>query len=384
MRRGGTRRRSGGREGEVMGRTVKIVHTADLHLGMQPEKDLPIGAQRAQEIADVLPRLIDECNRVSADLLLIAGDLFHRGPLQRELREVTYLFGKLVNTHVVLIAGNHDFISARSNYPAWIAANHWRPEDAAQGSRVTMLADREMSHVTLPGLGTTVYGLSYHTQNVTEPVYDDFTPPGDGIRILLAHGGDANDAPFNLRKLESNGWEYVALGHIHKTGELAPRIAYAGSPEPLDRNETGAHGYRLVTISEAAPGRYETEQEFVPLAVREYRDVTLPVTGTTTQAELRDAVIAAVAKGGAQHMYRIFLEGRRNADMEIDGENLRAAGNITEICDRTLPEYDLEALRAEHADSLIGMYIDALSEQAKTDETAQQALYLGLTALIRR
>ena len=54
---------------------------------------------------------------------------------------------------------------------------------------------------------------------------------------------------------------------------------------------------------------------------------------------------------------------------------------MTEIIDRTLPQFDLEALRTANADNLIGMFIDALAERAKTDEVAEKALYYGLTAL---
>ena len=44
------------------------------------------------------------------DLLLVAGDLFHRQPLLRELKEVDGLFASLDRTQVVLVAGNHDYM----------------------------------------------------------------------------------------------------------------------------------------------------------------------------------------------------------------------------------------------------------------------------------
>ena len=195
-----------------MANAIKIIHTADLHLGMQPEKGLPIGRERAREIAETLSRLVSVCNEEDADLLLIAGDVFHKGPLVRELKDVAYQFGKLRRTRVVLIAGNHDYISARSNYLSWIADNRYRPENAAEGSRVTMLSEAEITHVAFPELRTTVYGMSYHTQEVEEPIYDDVIPTGDGIRILLAHGGSPNDAPIDRKRIAGNGWDYVALG----------------------------------------------------------------------------------------------------------------------------------------------------------------------------
>lgn len=52
--------------------------------------------------------------RESVDLLFIAGDLFHRQPLLRELKEVNNLFSTIPDTRVYLMAGNHDYIKADS------------------------------------------------------------------------------------------------------------------------------------------------------------------------------------------------------------------------------------------------------------------------------
>lgn len=40
-----------------------------------------------------------------ADCLFIAGDLFHRQPLLRDLKEVNYLFSTIPGVRVVIIAG---------------------------------------------------------------------------------------------------------------------------------------------------------------------------------------------------------------------------------------------------------------------------------------
>ncbi len=42
--------------------------------------------------------------------MLIAGDLFHRQPLLRELKEMNSILEMLEHTEVVMIAGNHDYI----------------------------------------------------------------------------------------------------------------------------------------------------------------------------------------------------------------------------------------------------------------------------------
>ena len=50
---------------------------------------------RSTEMWDTFYKLLDETERSGADLLLIAGDLFHRQPLKRELKELNYRFSQL-------------------------------------------------------------------------------------------------------------------------------------------------------------------------------------------------------------------------------------------------------------------------------------------------
>ena len=51
-----------------------------------------------------LERLVKVCEEEQVDLLLIAGDLFHRQPLLRELKEVDYLFSQLTHTNIFLLS----------------------------------------------------------------------------------------------------------------------------------------------------------------------------------------------------------------------------------------------------------------------------------------
>lgn len=352
---------------------MKVIHIADCHLLMEPEKGTPIGALRRKEIMEIVPRIVEVCNAEEADLLLIAGDLFHKAPRLMDLRELDHILSGLVHTKVVLIAGNHDYIGPRSHYTNY----PWK-------ARVTMLTDGELSHVAFPELRTTVYGFSYHTRDITEPLYDNVAPVGEGIHILLAHGGDAKNVPMNYKKIDLAGFDYAALGHIHKKEILTPRMAYAGSVEPLDRNETGEHGYMRVDIVEEA-GEHRTEVTFVPFSQREYRDITVMVDGNSTNASIGEAIKAMIAELGAKHLYRVALLGKRNEELVPDTEAFLGLGNITEVIDRTLPEYDLKALRKANADNLLGMFIEALSEENGEDaEIREKALYYGLSALLNK
>ena len=62
-------------------------HAADIHLGAEPDKGFPWSKERGQEIWDSFRRLIRQAGEEKAGLFLIAGDLFHRQPLMKELKE---------------------------------------------------------------------------------------------------------------------------------------------------------------------------------------------------------------------------------------------------------------------------------------------------------
>ena len=94
--------------------------------------------------------------------MLIAGDLFHRQPLLRELKELRDLFGTLKATQVVLIAGNHDYLKRDSYYRTFV----W-------GENVHMILGGQISAVELPKLSAAVYGLSYYGREITERLYEE-------------------------------------------------------------------------------------------------------------------------------------------------------------------------------------------------------------------
>ena len=96
------------------GENVKFIHTGDIHWGMSPDSDKPWSRERSRDIRDTFTAIIAKAKELRVDCLFIAGDLFHRQPLLRDLKEVNYLFSTIPQTQVVIIAGNHDRIRKNS------------------------------------------------------------------------------------------------------------------------------------------------------------------------------------------------------------------------------------------------------------------------------
>ena len=198
---------------------MRFVHIADVHLGAKPDAGPLYSKMRPRELWESFEQVLRVCEEEKTDLLLIAGDLFHRQPLVRELKEADYLFSELTHTKVVLIAGNHDYIGKDSNYRTFSWSDNVYP-----------LFGRKMQCADFPELQTAVYGLSYHEREISRPLYDGIRALGRRRHeILLAHGGDEKHIPFDRRLMEKAGFDYVALGHLHAPQSIGS-LHYSGSP----------------------------------------------------------------------------------------------------------------------------------------------------------
>lgn len=306
------------------------------------------------------------CEEEKTDLLLIAGDLFHRQPLLRELRELDALFAELTHTKVVVIAGNHDYLKADSYYRRY----KWKSE-------VYGLMSGELDYIEFPELATCVYGLSYLKKEITEPLYDNAFPEHrQRIEILLAHGGDEKHIPIQKNRLMQLGYDYIAFGHIHRRMILqGGKIEYAGSLEPTDKNDIGPHGYVKGEIVNE-----NVATEFVPFASREYIHTKVEMAEQMTQRELKNEIKNKIEQLGTENIYKIIVKGFRAQDLELELEDMDVYGNIIEFVDNTQPYFDFEKLYRMNASNLLGKYIESL-RGSEPGSVEYEALFEGIRAL---
>lgn len=353
---------------------MRFAHIADVHWGMVPDADKPWAKDRAADIRESFARAIDKCREIGADCLFISGDLFHRQPLARDLKEVNYLLGTIPSTHVVIIAGNHDRIRKNSALMSF----QWSPN-------VTYIMSETPTSVYFDDINTEVHGFSYYTPELRETVIDKIEVPQDGrIHILMAHGGDSTHMPVDLQTLRSLPFSYIALGHIHKTAELIERkAAYPGSLEPLDLTETGVHGMFAGDINPIT--RVVQRLEFIPIAKVSYIPLQISVTKDTTNAELLNLISNEINRRGTENIYRLRITGMHDPDIEFDLTPLDRKYRVVEISDESEPQYDFAALFREHPSDMIGFYIRALQHDETTEMSAveKKALYYGINALLK-
>lgn len=348
---------------------MKFIHIADVHLGAKPDKDKPWAEERKNHSWQALAQVITTAEEEQVDLLLIAGDLFHRQPLQRELKEVNYQFSRLSHTQVVMIAGNHDFISPDSYYRTF----QWE-------ENVHFLKKETIEYIELPMLRTRVYGLSYWHRELPEALYENVkVEEGNFLNILLAHGGDEKHIPFRADDFRKSDFDYVACGHIHKPVQIEEnRIVMAGALQPIDCNDTGTHGFFMGELS-----KEKCHVDFYPLTYCEYATMNLKVTSEVASAQLEDFVKQKLEKAPEYMLFKIVLTGFYDGSAPLETEGLEKLERVIQVANQCRPDYDFERLKQQYSQQLIGKYIRAM-EQLPQDEVAKLAMYYGVEALLEK
>lgn len=368
---------------------MKFIHISDVHLGIVPDAGKEWSKKRAQDIWDSFAEVVLEAGRQQADFLFISGDLFHKQPLKRELREVNYLFEQIPDVKIVLVAGNHDYLQPKSYYI-----------DFEWAKNVFFFSKEDVTSFDFPEDNVTIYGASYWHREIRERLYDNLVVADSSrINILLAHGGDERHIPFSAEQILNRGIDYIAAGHIHKGGWLMEgKALMAGALEPTDCNDTGVHGYwkgeitktgrRLfdgirATKEKAIVGddTVQTQVEFYPIHKCEYNHLMIKVTPKTTQYELETQVKEHLREGEEYILYRVFLEGYIEPDMVFDLGRLVQMGQIVDVSVNLFPNYDYGRMVQEQPDSLLARYVVQMNRLPQ-NEISKKALEYGVNALL--
>lgn len=240
---------------------IKFVHTADLHLDT-PFKGLThIDDRLANKLKyatfKAFEKIINKCLTEHVNFLIIAGDTFDSE--ESSLKAQIFFSNQLKRLHasgipVYMICGNHD------PYPSWSSFINL-PDNT------TRFTDSSVSCVTYTQNGTElaqICGISFGKKEIKENLSLRYNKINTQIpfSIALLHGASGKSdkhtsyAPFKSGDLTNKGFDYWALGHIHKWEILqktGPAIAYPGNPQGRDFGETGSRGSLIVELETGRP-----------------------------------------------------------------------------------------------------------------------------------
>ncbi len=231
----------------------KFIHAADIHLdsplrGLSRYESAP-----AESIRDACRRafenLVDLAIEEKVSFVLLAGDLYDGD--WKDYSTGIFLsqqMGKLGqhNISVFAVAGNHD------------AANRMT-KALDNPTNMTILSSRKVEIIKLDELGVVIHGQSFGTQHVDKNLAADFNAAEKGMfNIGLLHTsldgreGHAAYAPCTADDLRSKGYQYWALGHIHKQEFVSedPWIVFPGCIQGRHIRESGTKGCLLVTVED--------------------------------------------------------------------------------------------------------------------------------------
>ncbi len=297
---------------------LKFVHTADLHLDT-PFKGLsqwnPELAERLKDSTyRALINIIDLCIKEKADFLLVAGDVFdsENASLAAQIRFINELQRLTAQRiPVYFICGNHDHLDAWDN-------SFTLPDGAY---RFGSSGVEKFTHSRDGEPVADIYGISYQSAHINHslvPLYrkGENTAP---VSIAMLHGmadvigHDEKYAPFALRELLENPFDYWALGHVHKRVVLNddPPVVYPGVPQGRDFGETGEKGCYIVEVF--AGGR--TSLEFVPVHHIRFEEAEIDLTATDDISTFNSSIDKALGNlmntdEAERIILRIKLTGR--------------------------------------------------------------------------
>lgn len=228
-----------------------FLHAADLHIdsplrGLVRYEGAPAERLRAAT-REAFANLVTEAVERRVAFLIVAGDVFDGD--WRDYNSGLWFTSELrrlkdASIPVFLIRGNHD---AESRVSKKLAL----PEGVQE------FPSKRAKTIRLKAFGVALHGQSFAVPHVEENLVHGYPEPVEGmLNIGVLHTGlegyegHGRYAPCTAEDLRAKGYDYWALGHIHKREVIseAPWIVFPGNLQGRHARETGPKGATLVRV----------------------------------------------------------------------------------------------------------------------------------------
>lgn len=317
-----------------MSSPLRLVHFADLHVGMENYGRLDPATGTSSRVRDFLERLdevIEYALEHQADVAVFAGDAFkNREPDPTQQREFAQRIKRLADAMpTLLLVGNHDMpgMAVRASavdifqaleVPGVIVGHKAGAQVVQTGRGPVFLAwmpypMRNRLLTREEHQGKTIDELELALRQTVSDVLGELAQEAaqhDMPRVLAGHFSVAEaklgsertvmlgrDVAVMTSVLADPAWDYVALGHIHRHQDLnpggSPPVVYSGSLERIDFGEEHEpKGFCWVELERGA-----TRWQFVPVRARPFRTLQVDARRADDPTE---AVVTAVRQAQAE------------------------------------------------------------------------------------
>jgi DNA repair exonuclease SbcCD nuclease subunit len=361
--------------------TIRILHTADVHLDAPFHFLGHMGATHRHNIRETIGRILIMAAEGQYDLLLIAGDLFNDNHPSRDTQH--FIASKLreLPLPVCILPGNHDPLERNSVY-----------HKLELPPNVHLLKERP-THLDFPEIDLTVAGNPILSRNDNAPQLQNIARNGSARWfVAIAHGNmqvagmfENGSRPIDPAAIAATNADYVALGDWHAFADYSQgrvKAYYSGAPEPTTLSQEKTGKVASITLSDQG-----ITVEPIQVGTVDARKFDLSITDLTEH----DVVQAIRAQADANCMMSIRLCGVKSAARLLDLESIyeavsgqfywliiddRAMLSVSQLDPNEYPE-----------DFVIGQYARLLAahiEQATNERerrVAEQALQLGIALL---
>ena len=267
----------------------KFIHTSDWHLGQNF-----YNYDRSEEQRDMLRQLADIARKPTPDALLVSGDIFHtaapsNAAMNMYVEEMLNIRRACPTMDIIVIAGNHDSASRLDcDRLLWEKAGVMvkggiardTSGHAALDSHIVPVGDKGIVAAVpfafpsnFPLVDGTDTGREERQRAYFQAVLDLANANNhNGVPVvLMAHLAvshsdfTGHDMSLMMDSVDittlGEGYDYVALGHIHRPQQLTDRVRYCGTPLPVSFDEQCEHSVSIVEIdSHGDKPRIETKR----------------------------------------------------------------------------------------------------------------------------